>query len=111
LMNADIGGEKTRDTIISAGIPSDTPGLGAELNNVLGSASPTPLEQARAFATFATRGQRIDTTMIYEVRTPSGQVSYQWQPNAERALDENLVDNVNFALRRVVDSGTGTGAL
>jgi membrane peptidoglycan carboxypeptidase len=110
-MNADIGGEKTREAIVAAGIPADTPGLGDELNNVLGSASPTPLEQARAFATFATRGQRIDTTMIYRVLDAESEVVYEWQPHMERALDESLVDQVTYALRQVVSSGTATGAL
>lgn len=110
-MNADIGGDKTREAIVAAGIPADTPGLGDELNNVLGSASPTPLEQARAFATFATRGQRIDTTMIYEVRDSAGDVVFTWKPHMERTLDEGLVDQVTYALRQVVSSGTGTGAL
>ena len=110
-MNADIGGERTWQTIVDAGIPADTPGLGTELNNILGSASPTPLEQARAFATFATRGERLETTMIGQVRDQDGAVVYQWQPKFERAIDERVADQVTFALRRVVNSGTGTAAL
>ena len=109
-MNDTIGGDKTWEAIVSAGIPMDTPGLGTELNNVLGSASPTPLEQARAFATFATRGERIDTTMLGQVRGQDGEVLYQWQPKRERAMDEDVVDEVTYALRQVVSSGTGTAA-
>ena len=109
-MNDDIGGDKTYQAIVAAGIPMDTPGLGTELNNVLGSASPTPLEQARAFATFATRGERIETTMLGQVRGQKGEVLYQWQPQRERTIDENVVDEVTYALRQVVSSGTGTAA-
>lgn len=109
-MNEEIGGDKTYQAIVAAGIPMDTPGLGTELNNVLGSASPTPLEQARAFATFATRGERIETTMLGQVTGQDGEVRYRWTPTRERTIDENVVDEVTYALRQVVSSGTGTAA-
>lgn len=109
-MNADIGSEQTKDALVRAGIPADTPGLTGELNNILGSASPTPLEEANAFATLAAGGTRVQPTMITEIRSASGKVLYTWQPKPEEAFSKKIVDRVTYALRQVVTSGTGTAA-
>ena len=110
-MNQDIGPERTKEALIAAGIPADTPGLSDELNNILGSASPTPMEEANAFATLAARGDRVEPTMITEVRSASGRELYKHTPKLERAFDPDIVDQVTYALQRVVTSGTGTAAL
>ena len=110
-MNAEIGADQTKQALIAAGIPADTPGLTDELNNVLGSASPTPLEEATAFATLAARGQHVDPTMISQVRSASGTVLDEWEPEPDQAFSEKVVDRVTYALRQVVTSGTGTAAL
>ncbi len=110
-MNQEIGADQTEDALIAAGIPADTPGLSDELNNVLGSASPTPMEQANAFATLAARGERVEPTMIKEVRRASGQELYNHETELERSFDADIVDQVTYALQRVVTSGTGTAAL
>lgn len=110
-MNAEIGADTTKQALIAAGIPADTPGLTDELNNILGSASPTPLEEATAFATLAARGQHVDPTMISQVRSASGAVLDEWEPEPDQAFTEKVVDRVTYALRQVVTSGTGTAAL
>jgi membrane peptidoglycan carboxypeptidase len=110
-MNQDIGADRTQQALIAAGIPEDTPGLSDELNNILGSASPTPMEQANAFATLAARGERVEPTMITEVRRASGQKLYTHKPTLQRAFAADIVDQVTYALQRVVTSGTGTAAL
>ena len=46
---------------IRAGVPRDTTGLKADPTTVLGTASPTALDMADAYATFAARGERADT--------------------------------------------------
>lgn len=109
-MNADIGPDRTEAALIAAGIPADTPGLTGELNNILGSASPTPLEEATAFATLAARGQHVDPTMITQVRSASGELLWEWEPETDEAFSQKVVDRVTYALRQVVTSGTGMAA-
>jgi membrane peptidoglycan carboxypeptidase len=109
-MNEEIGPGQTMMAAVAAGIPADTPGLTPEINNVLGSASPTPLEEATAFATFANRGERPDTTMITEIRNTSGDVLYEFDPESTEAFSQKVSDRVTYALRQVVTSGTGVAA-
>lgn len=109
-MNEQIGPDKTQDALVRAGIPATTPGLTGELNNVLGSASPTPVEEATAYATLAAGGKHTDTTMISEIRSASGTVLFQWNPQPKEVFAKKVVDKVTYALRQVVTSGTGTAA-
>lgn len=109
-MNSEIGPGRTMMAAVAAGIPADTPGLTPEINNVLGSASPTPLDEATAFATFANRGERPDTTMITEIRDTSGDVLFKFTPETTEAFSQKVADRVTYALRQVVTSGTGVAA-
>ena len=66
-MNAEIGPARTKESAVRAGIPDNTPGLIVDVTNVLGAASPTPLEMASAYGTFANRGKQTPHSMIQEV--------------------------------------------
>ena len=77
---------------------------------MLGSASPTPVEEATAYATLAAGGKHTDTTMISEIRSASGTVLFQWNPQPKEVFAKKVVDKVTYALRQVVTSGTGTAA-
>jgi len=106
-----VGTDNVRKAAIRAGMPKDTTGLRADPTTVLGTASPTALDMAHAYSTFAARGQRADLSMIREVKTPDKQVDYEFRPTTKREFDEDIMDNVNFALQQVVNVGTGTTAL
>ena len=77
---------------------------------VLGTSNVSVLEMARAFATFATRGERVEPHAILEVTTADGRVLERAAPGRTRVLDTEDADVVNFALGQVMERGTGTAA-
>lgn len=105
-----IGPEKVKEAAIRAGVPAETVGLGiADPTTVLGTASPTTMDMAAAYATFANRGERVTPTTIKEI-SRGGTVEYQLSPDPQRAFSADVADNVNYALQKVVTSGTGYAA-
>jgi penicillin-binding protein 1A len=76
----------------------------------LGTSAVTPLEMARAFTTFAARGQRPEALVVTRVTAPDGEVLIERTPASRRALDEQVADTVNEVLQGVVTGGTGKGA-
>lgn len=77
---------------------------------VLGTSNVSVLEMARAFATFSTRGERVEPHAILEVTTADGRVLERAAPGRTRVLDPEDADVVNFALSQVMERGTGTAA-
>jgi membrane peptidoglycan carboxypeptidase len=67
------------------------------------------LDMAGAYATFANRGERVAPTTIKEIRR-GGAVEYAHTVEPERAVEEDVADEVNYALQKVVTSGTGSTA-
>jgi len=83
-MESSLGVKKVARAALRAGIPKSTPGLNLDnldLTFVLGTASPSAVDMANAYATFAARG----------VTAPP----------------EEVADTVTFALNRTVNNGTG----
>ncbi len=104
-----VGTDKVEEAAIRAGIPQDTVGLQADPTTVLGTASPTTVDMATAYATFANRGERVAPTTIKEI-SRNGNVEYQHVVAPEREFDEDIADEVNYALESVVNGGTGYAA-
>ena len=77
---------------------------------VLGTSDVSVLEMARAFATFATRGERVEPHAIVEVTTADGRVLERTNTGRTRVFDREDADVVNFALTQVMERGTGTAA-
>ncbi|MBW3536811.1 MAG: PBP1A family penicillin-binding protein [Actinobacteria bacterium] len=102
-----IGPEAMADMARDLGVTSE---LSPVHSLVLGTSDVSVLEMARAFATFATRGERVDAHAILEVTTADGRVLERANTNRTRVLDQHDADIVNFALTQVVERGTGTGA-
>jgi penicillin-binding protein 1A len=75
----------------------------------LGTSAVTPLEMARAYATFAARGQRPDPLAVTKVVTADGRVLVDQAPRAEHVLDPNVADTVTQVLTQVLDHGTAKG--
>ena len=81
----------------------------------LGVNAVNPLEMARAFATFANGGQRIDGTLLGNVpravtRVVEGDRVDRNEPTERQALDANNNAIVTAMLQEVVESGTGQRA-
>jgi len=88
----------------------EIPSFDAGCALALGTTDVTPMEMARAYTTFAQRGERPDTLVVTKIARPNGEVLAEREPNRERALDANVADSVNYVLERNIRSGTGTGA-
>lgn len=76
----------------------------------LGTTDVTPMEMARAYTTFAQRGDRPETLVVTKITRPNGEVLAERKPRIEHTLETNVADSVNYVLERNVRSGTGTGA-
>ena len=114
LMEDQIGVNAVVDTTLRAGIPDDTPGLNLDspdLTFVLGTASPSAVDVAGAYATFAASGQQAQTTVIRQVLGPNGGLLYQADAATVSAMSAGVADTVSYALQRVVTNGTGRTAL
>ena len=104
-LNEQVGPATTRDVAIRAGLPQDTPGLDDSLTNVLGSASPHPLDMARAYGTLANRGVMHDPFIVKEVLDPQGETVYTGGDAGDRVFEQDDIDTVNYALQQVTKSG------
>ncbi len=109
-MESEVGVDETITAAEKAGLPKDTPGVEDNLTFVLGSPSPRPIDMANSFATFAARGMYSEPTILKEVTRNTGEVAYRADDRATRVFDEDVMDNVNYALQTVVNSGTATRA-
>jgi penicillin-binding protein 1A len=75
-----------------------------------GTTDVTPLEMARAYTTFAQRGNRPDPLVVTRIVKPSGKVIAERFPSIQQTIDRNVADSVNYVLERNIKAGTGTGA-
>ncbi len=113
-LTADIGVRSVVDAALAAGIPDTTPGLNLEspdLTFVLGTASPSGLDMANAYATFANQGIRSSTTFVKQVFGSNGGLLYQYEPTLATAFSTDVANTVNYSLNKVVTSGTARAAL
>ena len=97
-------------------------GIQSQLDGVysigLGSEEVNPLELARAYASFATGGRRIDTSLkhanqprvIEEIRDEGDELVLANQPRGKRVLTPGQAAFVSSILQRVVVEGTGVRA-
>src|ERR1035437_4183926 len=110
-----------RDAAIAAGLPKGCPGsshapgctagLGTNINNIFGTASPHVLDMANAFATIAAQGQRATPYLISRVTsaTPGG-IDWKAQKDLKTAFPPTVTADVTDAMTQVVNYGTGSGA-
>ena len=105
-----VGVDKVLDSLVRGGIPATTPGLIANLTLTLGSASPRVIDEAAAYATFASHGMQVNPSYIKKILSPSGDVVYQLTPKTQQAYSAPVADTVSYALQKVVQVGTGFAA-
>ena len=78
--------------------------------NVLGTASPHPLDMAQAFNTFANQGLRTEPYIVQTVEYLDGRLVYEGAKDPERAFAADVMADTTYALTQVVQSGTARGA-
>lgn len=110
----DLGVDAVVDATLRAGIPETTPGLNLEapdLTFVLGTASPSALDVAGSYATFAAGGTHARPTFIDAVKGLNGGLLYERANETSVAFSADVAHTVSFALNKVVTNGTGRAAL
>ena len=109
-LNIDTGPQKTMDAAIAAGVPKDTTGLGANIGNVLGDASPHVIDMADAYATFAAQGVHASAYVVRSAVSVDGAVTYQVKTDATRVFAADTTADLTYALQQVTRSGSGSYA-
>ena len=108
-----IGVDSVADAALRAGIPADTPGMNLDaldLTFVLGTASPSGLNVANAYATFAASGIRATPTVVKKVMGSNGGVLYEYSPDLTSQFTADTANTVSYALSKVVTNGTAFAA-
>ena len=108
-----IGVDSVADAALRAGIPEDTPGMNLDnldLTFVLGTASPSGLNVANAYATFAASGIRATPTVVKKVMGSNGGVLYEYSPDLTSQFTADTANTVSYALSQVVTNGTAFAA-
>lgn len=77
---------------------------------VLGAADVSVLDMATAFSVFAQRGELVGPWPVDKVTDAKGTVLWESPTSRNRVLDTDVADTMNWVLRQVVESGTGTSA-
>ncbi len=104
-LNLRIGPQATRAAAVAAGIPENTAGLGTDLTNVLGTASPKVIDIANAYATIAAEGRRATPYLVRRVTSPAIDIDYQARPNVVDAFSREVAADTIDALSQVTAPG------
>ncbi len=104
------GLDKVVDVARRAGIPENvammpTPSVS------LGVASPHVIDVANSYATFAANGIYAKPYMVKEVIGPNKGVLYQGKPKTQVVFSKEVMADLTYALKSVVNGGTGAAAL
>jgi len=104
------GMDKVVDVARRAGIPESvamipTPSV------VLGVASPRVIDVATAYATFAAQGVYAKPFLVASVTGPNKGVLYEATPQTQEVFSKEVMADLTYALKSVVNGGTGAAAL
>lgn len=102
-----VGPDKVVDAARRAGIPQSvemmpTPSV------VLGPASPHVVDVAAAFATFAAQGIYARPFLVSQVQGSNRGILYEAKPQGQEVFTKDVMADLTYALRGVVQAGTGT---
>lgn len=88
----------------------DIPAVDEGCALTLGTSPVTPMEMARAYITFASRGKRPDPLLVLKVVSPTGETLIERKPRTEQTVNQNVADSVSWILKQNILGGTGTAA-
>ena len=109
-VSRDVGYDAVVDAAVRSGVPRGTPALAPVRTVALGVASPHVIDMASAYATFANEGVAVDPTVLKEVVGANEGTLVVLSPTPRQQFAPEVADTVNYALQRVVTSGTGATA-
>lgn len=78
-----------------------------DLTIALGSQDVQPLEMAIAFATIANGGQKVEPTLIKQIKTFDGIIPRPPQPVGEQVVDPRIAYILGSMMRSVIEEGSG----
>ncbi|MFI7276765.1 transglycosylase domain-containing protein [Streptomyces sp. NPDC049879] len=109
-MGEDVGPDRVKETAVALGIPDNTPGLDSAQGSIsLGTATPSTVHVANAYATLARHGLHREVTLIAEV-TRNGEKVDLPHRDPDRAISREAADGTTEVLLDVVRVGTGAAA-
>jgi penicillin-binding protein 1A len=101
----DVGVEAVINFAQAAGVRDST--LDPVPSLALGTSPVTLLEMGDAYATLAALGQRHEPLLVTQIADRNGRVLQTWGPQAERVLDQPLIEKLVDVMRGVTQTGTG----
>ena len=104
------GLDKVVDAARRAGIPETVAMIGTP-SVTLRVASPHVIDVANSYATFAAQGIYSKPYMVAQVTGPNKGVLYQGKPQTQEVFSKEVMADLTYALKSVVNGGTGSAAL
>ena len=104
------GMDKVVDAARRAGIPESVAMI-ATPSVVLGVASPHVIDVANSYATFAAQGIYSKPYMVASVSGPNKGVLYEGKAQTQQVFEADVMADLTYALKSVVNGGTGAAAL
>jgi membrane peptidoglycan carboxypeptidase len=77
----------------------------------LGVASPHVIDVANSYATFAAQGVQAKPYLVASVTGPNKGVLYEGQQQTQEVFAKDVMADLTYALKEVVNGGTGSAAL
>lgn len=107
VLGQEIGLDKVIEVTRTLGIQSP---LSPVISLPLGPIGITPMEMAKAYATFASNGWQSETTMILQVSDSEGNILLDNTPKPKLVLNEWATASLSATMTQVIQSGTATNA-
>ena len=104
------GLDKVVDAARRAGIPESVAMI-ATPSVTLGVASPHVIDVANSYATFAAQGVYSKPYMVASVTGPNKGILYEGKPVTQEVFSKDVMADLTYALKSVVNGGTGGAAL
>ena len=104
------GLDKVVDAARRAGIP-DSVAMMPTPSVALGPASPHVIDVANSYATFAAQGIKSKPFLVTSVTGSNKGVLYEGKPQTEEVFSKEVMADLTYALKSVVNGGTGAAAL
>jgi membrane peptidoglycan carboxypeptidase len=104
------GMDKVVDAARRAGIPESVEMI-ATPSVVLGVASPRVIDVTNAYATFAAQGVYAKPFLVRSVTGPNKGLLYEATPQTQQVFSQEIMADLTYALKSVVNGGTGSAAL
>ncbi|MGX9886807.1 transglycosylase domain-containing protein [Streptomyces sp. NPDC002276] len=109
-LGMDVGLTRVRDVAQASGILPDSMKQSLNASFAIGTATPSAIRMADAYATFAASGKQADPYSVTAVKRDGQPVTGFSKPAVKQAMPENVANNVTNTLENVIQNGTAKNA-